>query len=426
VPPSGVPHRVVSDAHGYYYIPLPAGAGGAEFHFDVALDTNPDLYRSLVFSERIPEGAHLERDLQVGLHAGGAGCDPLDDLDPGAAPVSYEDVQAVFSANCVSCHGGSDPNAGLRLTPGDSYDALVGVPSREVPGELLVEPGLVEASFLLEKVSCARPQAGVRMPVGSALDSEAQAVIFAWVAQGAPPSTAPGGRAAPGSLAGEVVVRPGDRDVPLVQLLLAGREGEAALIESVDLMASGSGDDARDITAVKLYADLDGDALVDDGEPLLARGAFRDDDGSATLVLEPAPALAPLAEARYLVACDVAGEEVAAGSAAARAGASVRAASAASVLRPLSVLAAVALAGVLGRRRSRAARAALLAGGVLLALWGCGDDGGGGGPEPAGGPQAGSTYAVSVTGLSGSGAETGEPAVFGGLPVGGATLRLER
>ena len=55
----------------------------------------------------------------------------------------------VFDNHCIMCHGGStSAAAGLYLTEGRSYDALVNVPSSRRPGSVLVEPGSSEDSFL--------------------------------------------------------------------------------------------------------------------------------------------------------------------------------------------------------------------------------------------------------------------------------------
>lgn len=60
----------------------------------------------------------------------------------------------VFDRSCAQCHGGSTgAAAGLHLTPGDSYAALVGVESVVVPGARLVEPGNAAESVLWRAVA---------------------------------------------------------------------------------------------------------------------------------------------------------------------------------------------------------------------------------------------------------------------------------
>ncbi|MDD2952991.1 MAG: hypothetical protein PHC95_07485 [Parabacteroides sp.] len=63
--------------------------------------------------------------------------------------------QQVFNANCIACHGGStSAAAGLYLTEGRSYQALVNVAADlSTAGKVFVKPGEPTASFLLEVLS---------------------------------------------------------------------------------------------------------------------------------------------------------------------------------------------------------------------------------------------------------------------------------
>lgn len=58
--------------------------------------------------------------------------------------------QEVFNNSCTTCHGGStSAGAGLYLTEGKSYTALVGKKAvKDKAGSLLVKPGEASASFL--------------------------------------------------------------------------------------------------------------------------------------------------------------------------------------------------------------------------------------------------------------------------------------
>ena len=61
-----------------------------------------------------------------------AACDGNKDDEGSGAPVSYSQVQAVFTKNgCTACHPGVNPS--LDLQPGKSYDNLVGVKALEDP-----------------------------------------------------------------------------------------------------------------------------------------------------------------------------------------------------------------------------------------------------------------------------------------------------
>jgi hypothetical protein len=57
--------------------------------------------------------------------------------------------QAYFNTTCANCHGASNrAAAGLYLTQGRSYGALVDQPSARVPGIKMVEPGSAANSLL--------------------------------------------------------------------------------------------------------------------------------------------------------------------------------------------------------------------------------------------------------------------------------------
>ncbi len=99
------------------------------------------------------------------------------------------DIQAIFNNRCSNCHvkSGGNPEAGLDLDPGASWDSLVNAPSQEQLGRLLVVPGQPLASVVFEKINCATPNAGMRMPRGRPpLPLSEQALIFDWIMLGAP------------------------------------------------------------------------------------------------------------------------------------------------------------------------------------------------------------------------------------------------
>lgn len=118
-----------------------------------------------------------------------SGCDSIAGI-PITWNIDYEnDIQAIFNNRCSNCHvkSGGDPSAGLDLDPGTSWDQLVNAPSQLDLGRLLVEPGQPLASFLFEKINCATPNKGVRMPRGrSAIPLNEQAMIYDWIMLGAP------------------------------------------------------------------------------------------------------------------------------------------------------------------------------------------------------------------------------------------------
>lgn len=185
IPLSGVLHRIESDDFGYYYIPIPIGAGGANFYIDVATDTNQSVYLPTTFNRSVNHGERIEVGVTLGLPSGGTNCDAV---PTPLGPVDYTHIQGIFNHSCVGCHSGLAPNADLDLSTGVSHAALVNVFSLEVPGLKLVEPGNSDRSFLWEKINCSLPQVGTRMRPGSAMSPEEQALIRDWIDQGAPPS----------------------------------------------------------------------------------------------------------------------------------------------------------------------------------------------------------------------------------------------
>jgi hypothetical protein len=95
-----------------------------------------------------------------------------------ARPVSFaRDVAPLLDRWCVSCHGGSDADAFLRL------DSLGGVMRGGDAGPVVV-PGNADGSLLVAKIEHRdRPT----MPPRRRLPAAAVALIRAWIAVGAPP-----------------------------------------------------------------------------------------------------------------------------------------------------------------------------------------------------------------------------------------------
>lgn len=64
--------------------------------------------------------------------------------------LSYKRIQNQFFSNCINCHGASEKAAaGLFLTEGKSYKAIVNVASTKDPSLKIVNPGLAEESFII-------------------------------------------------------------------------------------------------------------------------------------------------------------------------------------------------------------------------------------------------------------------------------------
>jgi hypothetical protein len=90
------------------------------------------------------------------------------------ANVSFQDhVLPIFEQHCTECHGGDEPEEGLRLT--SHAEVMAGSWNG-----LVVEPGDVENSYLIEQVVTGR------MPKrGPKLTPEEIEIITAWVEAGA-------------------------------------------------------------------------------------------------------------------------------------------------------------------------------------------------------------------------------------------------
>jgi hypothetical protein len=102
---------------------------------------------------------------------------------------------------CADCHtsmmGNMFPSGGLDLDPADSpspYVNLINMPSFDAPDQGLtyVIPNHPEQSFLFQKVNCDTPPEGTRMPFNNyagGLTVQQQALIYDWIAAGAPVGT---------------------------------------------------------------------------------------------------------------------------------------------------------------------------------------------------------------------------------------------
>lgn len=115
-----------------------------------------------------------------------AGCsDEGEPVAPGSpAPVSFiGDVQPIFDARCIVCHG-AEATAGMDLRAPQSHGNIVGVQATSYPA-LRVAPFDPGASVLYDKVS-GGGMYGEQMPQGGPPLSTAQIeTIRRWIAEGA-------------------------------------------------------------------------------------------------------------------------------------------------------------------------------------------------------------------------------------------------
>jgi hypothetical protein len=97
-------------------------------------------------------------------------------------------IQPIFDNNCISCHAGATPPAGLDLSTSHSWGNLVNVPCACDAGVLRVRANDAN-SMLLLKTSDAPGECGASMPKGQTPLSQASPAQFQqlqeWIAQGA-------------------------------------------------------------------------------------------------------------------------------------------------------------------------------------------------------------------------------------------------
>lgn len=81
----------------------------------------------------------------------------------------------------------------------------------------------------------------------------------------------------------------GDPDNEMLSLMVCADPFEGVLWNSITLQASGTGNDATDITAVKVWLDNNNNAQVDPGDTLVGSGVYPVDNGTVTITLTPSP-----------------------------------------------------------------------------------------------------------------------------------------
>ncbi|MEO5624873.1 MAG: hypothetical protein ABIQ70_02550 [Dokdonella sp.] len=120
-----------------------------------------------------------------------SGCSNLDDV-PVQFTIDYQSaIQGIFDNHCIECHSGDPPlPADLDLSAGGSWSHVFNVLSSQDSAFTRVVPNHPDQSLLFLKVNCDTPGVGHRMPFGGdPLQPEDQALIFDWIAAGAPSTT---------------------------------------------------------------------------------------------------------------------------------------------------------------------------------------------------------------------------------------------
>jgi len=178
---TGVAHRVMSDALGWYHMPLRSDGSGS-LRLDASGDTGTGTYANPKLDRSIALGALLGLDLTVGQWNGGRDCLSLSAI-PNASQVNYAtQIQPIFDAACIGCHApGATNSGGLDLTSANSFNALVDALSDRAPGVQRVQRGEPLRSFLFEKINCIDPQSGAGMRPGDPMPAAQQALFRDWI-----------------------------------------------------------------------------------------------------------------------------------------------------------------------------------------------------------------------------------------------------
>ncbi len=150
------------------------------------------LLRVALVLASLPAVARASGDPWTGFPLA-SGCTNLD-AEPIQYTIDYQSaIQGIFNKNCTTCHEGDAPPAGLDLSAGGSWSHLFNVASSQDPTFIRVWPDHPEQSLLFLKVNCDLPGVGERMPFGGLpLSDSDQALIYDWIAGGAPPTSTDG------------------------------------------------------------------------------------------------------------------------------------------------------------------------------------------------------------------------------------------
>ncbi len=97
----------------------------------------------------------------------------------------------------------------------------------------------------------------------------------------------------------------GTANVPVLQINLNNQSNAPTTMTSLKVTASGTGNDATDISAVKLYLDANGNGIVDGGDSLLGSSTYSSDNGTALIAFNNV--LPAFGNANYLVVYDFGG-----------------------------------------------------------------------------------------------------------------------
>lgn len=111
--------------------------------------------------------------------------------DEDAPPTFTELREEVLTPSCVfaTCHKSPDASAAglmnLEGTNDEVHAVLVDVPSSVLPDRIRVTPSDPDASYVMEKLTSAMPEAGEQMPMNAELEPHRIELVRAWIDAGA-------------------------------------------------------------------------------------------------------------------------------------------------------------------------------------------------------------------------------------------------
>ncbi|HJN77211.1 MAG TPA: PKD domain-containing protein [Myxococcota bacterium] len=148
--------------------------------------TNPDINSRFTSSASFTPDAAGDYELKLKVDDGTELV--RDWVDVTVYTYGFDDIQAIFDSDCISCHSGSSPARSLDLST-DGYDDIVDVASGQLGSMDLVEPGDSSNSYLFHKVSGTQSSVGGKgeqMPrTGGPLGSGDLSTIETWIDEGA-------------------------------------------------------------------------------------------------------------------------------------------------------------------------------------------------------------------------------------------------
>lgn len=95
----------------------------------------------------------------------------------------FAGAQAIFSASCAGCHGGSFPPL-----DGDICTDVVDVSSQQAADMVMIAPSSADDSYLYHKLTNSHTDmggSGGQMPLGSSLSAEEIDIVASWINDGA-------------------------------------------------------------------------------------------------------------------------------------------------------------------------------------------------------------------------------------------------